>query len=69
MSKNHNIFKYSIIRHRILDIQIRILNFLSTNDIRIRPSYEVQIYSIYVLGQFAIFDIHIRKKSKYEYIQ
>ena len=39
---NTNIFEYSNILHRILDIRIRILNFLVANtfDIRIRPGYK-----------------------------
>ena len=38
---NTNIFEYSNIRHRILDIRIQLLNFLVTNifDIRIRAIF------------------------------
>ena len=58
---NTNIFEYLNIRHRILDIRIRILNFLVTNifDIRIQSGWGQQIYSIFVFCQ----------QSGYEYIR
>ena len=60
-----NIFKYSNILHQMLDIRIRILNFLVTNifDIRIRPIRYERIYSIFVFGHLLrtnIFGIRIR---------
>ena len=63
------IFKYSNIRHRILDIRIGILNFLVTNifDICIRPFSKnkyIRYSQSVLLRTTNIFDIRIRSCCK-----